>query len=150
MCIHNTGGARAGLPKGDITRRDIVDLYPFNNTVVKANVSGAFLNKLVKENLTPWNRLAYAGLSVTYHKTKNGKIKNLKIWVRGQQLQEDKQYTVSVNSYVAGGSSEGKLFKTLPADALHPAGARMVRQVLEDDFKNGKLVPPPSGRIIEK
>lgn len=150
VCIHNTGGARAGLPKGDITRRDIVDLYPFNNTVVKANVSGAFLKKLVKENLTPWNRLAYAGLSVTYHKTKNGKIKNLKIWVRGQQLQEDKQYTVSVNSYVADGGSEGKLFKTLPADALHPAGARMVRQVLEDDFKNGTLVPPPSGRIIEK
>lgn len=150
VCIHNTGGARAGLPKGDITRRDIVDLYPFNNTVVKANVSGAFLKKLVKENLTPWNRLAYAGLSVTYHKTKNGKIKNLKIWVRGERLQEDKQYTVAVNSYVAGRGREGKLFNTLPKGALRSAGAKTVRQVLEDDLKNGVLVPPATGRITEK
>ena len=150
VCIHNTGGARVGLPKGNITRRDIISLYPFDNTVVTAQVSGEFLKKLVAGGLVPWNRLAYAGLSVTYRKTKNGKIKDLQIWVRGERLQADKQYTVSVNSYVAGGGSEGKLFKTLPAGAVQPAGTKTMRQVLEDDFKTGALVPPTTGRIIEK
>lgn len=150
VCIHNTGGARVGLPAGNITRRDIIDLYPFDNTIVTAQVSGAFLKKLVAGGLIPWNRLAYCGLSVSYHKTKNGKIKNLTIWVRGQKLQEDKLYTVSVNSYVAGGGSEGKLFKTLPQGALRPAGSKTMRQVLEDDLKRGVLIPPSTGRTIEK
>lgn len=150
VCIHNTGGARTGLPKGNITRRDIFDLYPFDNTVVTAQVSGAFLKKLVAGGLVPRNRLAYAGLSVAYCKTKSGKIKNLQIWVRGERLQEDKQYTVAVNSYVAGRGREGKLFNTLPKGALRSAGAKTVRQVLEDDLKNGVLVPPATGRITEK
>ena len=150
VCIHNTGGARVGLPKGDITRRDIIDLYPFDNTVVTAQVSGAFLKKLVEGGLIPWNRLAYSGLTMTYHKTKNGKIKNLTIWVRGQRLQEDKQYTVSVNSYVAGGGSEGKLFKTLPEGSIRPAGTQTMRQVLENEFRNGVVLPPSSGRTIER
>ena len=150
VCIHNTGGARVGLAKGDITRRDIIDLYPFDNTVVTASVNGEFLKKLVAGGLVPWNRLAYSGLTVSYRKTKKGKIKNLKIWVRGERLQEDKQYTVSVNSYVAGGGSEGKLFKTLPDGAVRPAGEKTMRQILEDDFKQGALTPPQTGRIRQK
>ena len=150
VCIHNTGGARVGLPKGDITRRDIIDLYPFDNTVVTATVSGAFLKKLVDGGVVPWNRLAYSGLTFSYKKTKKGKIKKLKIWVRGERLQDDKQYTLAVNSYVAGGGSEGKLFKTLPQGSIRPAGQLTMRQILEADFKNGPLTPPATGRVVQK
>lgn len=150
VCIHNTGGARVGLPKGPVTRRDIIDLYPFDNTVVTARVSGAFLKQLVAGGLVPWNRLAYSGLTLTYKKTKKGKIKNLKIWVHGQRLEDDKEYTLSVNSYVAGGGSEGKLFKTLPAGTLRPVGKKTMRQILEEDFKRGPLTPPETGRIVQK
>ena len=150
VCIHNTGGARVGLPKGKITRRDIMDLYPFDNTIMTARVSGAFLKRLVAGGLVPWNRLAYSGLTLTYKKSKNGKIKNLKIWVRGERLEEDKEYTVSVNSYVAGGGSEGKLFKTLPKGVLRPAGKKSVRTILEEDFKRGPITPPAIGRTVQK
>ena len=150
VCVHNTGGARVGLPKGDITRRDIIELYPFDNTVVTASVSGTFLKKLVAGGLVPWNRLAYSGLTLSYKKTKKGKIKNLKIWVRGKRLQEDKQYTLSVNSYIAGAGSEGRLFKTLSPDQMRSAGSKTIQQILEDDLKNDMLAPPPTGRILEK
>lgn len=150
VCIHNTGGARVGLPKGAVTRRDLIDLYPFDNTIITARVSGAFLKKLVAGGLVPWNRLAYSGLTLTYKKTKTGKIKNLKIWVRGKRLDEDKEYTLAVNSYVAGGGSEGKLFNTLPKGSLQQAGSKTVRQILEEDFKRGALTPPDTGRIVQK
>ena len=150
VCIHNTGGARVGLPKGDISRRDIIDLYPFDNTVVTARVSGDFLEKLIKGGLVPWTRLAFSGLSVSYVKTKKGKIKNVKIWVGTERLQADKEYTLALNSYIAGGGSEGKLFKTLPSAAVQPAGTKTMRQILEDDLKRGLLTPPETGRIREK
>lgn len=150
VCIHNVGGARVGLPKGAVSRREIMDLYPFDNTVVMASVSGAFLKKLITGGLFPWNRLAYSGLMLSYKKTKKGKIKNLKIWVRGERLQEDKQYTVALNSYIAGGGSEGKLFKTLPPGSLRPIGEKTMRQILEEDFKQGVLIPPETGRILER
>lgn len=150
VCIHNTGGARVGLPKGVVTRRDLIDLYPFDNTIIHVTVSGEFLKKLVAGGLVPWNRLAYSGLTLTYKKTKSGKVKDLKIWVRGKRLEEDKEYTLSVNSYVAGGGSEGKLFNTLPKDSLKQAGRKTVRHLLEEDFKRGKLTPPVTGRIVQQ
>ena len=98
----------------------------------------------------PWTRLAFSGLSVSYVKTKKGKIKNVKIWVGTERLQADKEYTLALNSYIAGGGSEGKLFKTLPAAAVQPAGTKTMRQILEDDLKRGLLTPPETGRIREK
>ncbi len=150
VCIHNTGGARTGLARGAVSRRDIINLYPFDNTVVKASVSGAFLKKLVAGGLVPWNRLAYSGLTASYKKTKKGKIKKLKIWVRGKRLQEDEQYTLAVNSYVAGGGSEGKLFKTLPPGTLQPVGDKTMRQILEADLQRGPLSAPDTGRILQR
>lgn len=150
VCIHNTGGARVSLPAGDVTRRDIVDLYPFDNEVMTGTVSGAFLKELVRSGLTPWNRLAYSGLTLSYKKTKKGKIKNLKIWVNGEKLQDDKTYTVAVNSYMGAGRGEGKLFKTLPAGTMKKTGEKTMRQVLEDDLKRGALLPPETGRIVQK
>ena len=150
VCIHNTGGARVGLPQGEITHRDIIDLYPFDNKVMTVSVSGEFLKRLVTGALVPWNRLAYSGLTVSYKKTKTGKIKEVAIWVRGKRLEEEREYTLSLNSYIVGNGSEGKLFKTLPKDAVKTAGPKMMRQVLEDDFKYGVLIPPQSGRIVQK
>lgn len=150
VCIHNTGGARIGLPKGNVTRRDLVELYPFDNDVMVGSVSGAFLKEMVRSGLTPWNRLAYSGLTLSYKKTKKGKIKNLKIWVHGEKLQDDKTYTVAVNSYMGAGRGEGKLFKTLPAGTMKKAGNKAMRQILEEDLKSGELLPPKTGRIIQQ
>ena len=149
VCIHNTAGARTGLPKGDVTRRDIMELYPFDNTVVTAVVDGKSLKELVAGGLLPWNRLAYSGLTISYKKTKKGKIKNLRIWVRGERLQEDKEYTLSVNSYIAGGG-EGRLFKTLAKGTSRQKANQTLQQILEADFQNSCLTPPETGRIIER
>lgn len=150
VCIHNTGGGRVGLPKGEVTRRNLIELYPFDNAVVAAQVNGSFLRKLVRSGLTPWNRLAYSGLTVSFKKTKSGDVKNLEIWVNGEKLQDDKAYTVVTNSYIGSGRGEGKLFKTLPQGTVRPAGDKTMRRILEDEFKRGPLAPPKTGRIVQK
>ncbi len=150
VCIHNTGGARTGLPEGEVIRRDIIDLYPFDDTIMTGQVSGAFLEQLVKAGLTPWVRLAYCGLNLSYSQTEDGKIEKLKIWIHGKRLNKKAMYTVAINSYMGRGRGEGKLFGTLPQGTMKPAGEKTMRQILEDDLKHGILNPPPTGRIVEK
>lgn len=150
VCVHNTGGARVGLPEGNVTRRDLIDMYPFDNSIVTVPVSGALLRELVRSGLTPWNRLAYSGLTLSFKKTKSGRVKDLEIWVNGQKLQDEREYILATNSYLGSGRGEGKIFKTLPADSVRPAGKKTMRQLLEEDFKRGELVPPATGRIIQK
>ena len=40
IALMNAGGIRAGLKKGDITYKDIIDVIPFSNTICKSKVTG--------------------------------------------------------------------------------------------------------------
>ena len=40
IALMNAGGIRAGLKKGDITYKDIIDVIPFSNTICESEVTG--------------------------------------------------------------------------------------------------------------
>ncbi len=44
----NGGGLRANLPAGDITYNNLINVYPFNNTVVLAEISGQTLKDMME------------------------------------------------------------------------------------------------------
>lgn len=50
MAIMNTGGVRAEIENGDITRAEVFEVFPFNNSVVLVNISGALLKDLYGNN----------------------------------------------------------------------------------------------------
>ncbi|MBR2392809.1 MAG: bifunctional metallophosphatase/5'-nucleotidase [Elusimicrobiaceae bacterium] len=148
--IHNTGGTRVDMPQGPITKRDLIDIHPFDNTVTEMTVSGRFLKSVVKSGLVPWNRFAFSGLTVTYKVNKKGKVKNLKIWVNGKRLKNRQMYKIATNSYIAGGGSEGYLFKQIPEEEKHLVGVKTIRDMMEDGLRAGIKEIPATGRIIEK
>ncbi|MBQ3253908.1 MAG: bifunctional metallophosphatase/5'-nucleotidase, partial [Acholeplasmatales bacterium] len=51
ISIINTGGIRASISSGDITRADIFEVFPFNNMVVLVNINGKLLKSLIKDNI---------------------------------------------------------------------------------------------------
>lgn len=59
VSIINTGGVRATIDSGDITRADVFEVFPFNNAVVIVNLSGALIKSLYSEN----EGYLYMGLS---------------------------------------------------------------------------------------
>lgn len=144
--ISNTGGVRVGLNAGEVTRRDLIDFFPFDDEVVNVEVDGRFLRSLVKNALLPWNRLCYSGLKLTYRE-KNGKVKNLKIWINGRPLRNGQKYVIGTNSYIAGGGSEGKAFKTIPAENKKQIGEKTIRGLLEEALGKGAVSAPETGRI---
>ena len=50
MAIMNTGGVRATIDSGDITRAEVFEVFPFNNSVVLVNISGALIKEFYGSN----------------------------------------------------------------------------------------------------
>ncbi len=50
ITIINTGGIRATIGSGEITRADIFEVFPFNNMIVLVNMSGKDLKSLCNKN----------------------------------------------------------------------------------------------------
>lgn len=50
LAIINTGGVRAEIDAGEITKGEVFEVFPFNNAVVLVNISGALLKSLCREN----------------------------------------------------------------------------------------------------
>ena len=130
------------MAAGEVTRRDIIDMFPFDDHVVKMTVDGRFLKSLVKSSLLPRNVLSYSGLSIEY-KNKNGKIKDLKVFVNGKPVKNHQYYTLGTNSYLAR-----KRFNQISGQQT--VGEKSMRSLMEDALGQGPVLAPTSGRIIEK
>lgn len=50
ITIINTGGIRATIDRGEITRADVFEVFPFNNMIVLVNMSGKDLKSLCNKN----------------------------------------------------------------------------------------------------
>lgn len=147
--VHNNGGTRVDMEQGPVTKRETVDMHPFENTIVKMEVDGKFLKFLVKKSLLPRSLFTYSGMSITY-RNKKGKVKDLQILVDGKPVENKKIYTLATNEYIAFGGSEGWPFKRIDDAKKQAVGKGNVRTILENGIKQYSPVKPlPTGRIVE-
>ncbi len=147
--IHNLGGTRVAMNAGPVTKRDLIDIHPFENTITQVTVNGRFLKRFVKTNLVPRNLYAYSGLAVTYKVNKKGKVKDLHIWINQKPIKNSQKYTIATNTYIAGGGSEGYLFKKIPATQKKQIGTKTIRDLMEDGLRKGEVIPAPTGRVVQ-
>ena len=150
IAIHNNGGTRVDMQKGPVTKRDLIDIHPFDNTITLVTVDGKFLKKFIKTSFAPNSLYTYSGLTITYKQNKKGKIKILKILVDGKPVENRKKYTIATNSYIAGGGSEGWMFKKISDKDKKLAGNKTIRDLMEEALRKGPVVPPQTGRILRK
>ena len=147
--IHNLGGTRVEMKAGPVTKRDLIDIHPFENTITQVTVNGRFLKRFVKTSLVPRNLFAYSGLAVTYKVNKKGKVTDLHIWVNQKPIKNRQKYTIATNTYIANGGSEGYLFKKIPASQKKLLGTKTIRDLLEDGLRQGPVLPAPTGRVVQ-
>ena len=100
VAITNAGGLRTSLPSGKITFGDVVNVMPFENTIIAVDISGSALAQALKEGERP----VVAGL-----------VRRGDDWVdakTGEPLQADREYRVLVNSFMYSG---GDNYDAIPA-----------------------------------
>jgi len=111
--ITNRGGIREGLPPGEITPAHIINVLPFNDTLVAVRLNGDQLTRILERSKSP----AYGGVKPAGAG-----------WVMagtGEPLSADKLYTVLVNDFMyAGGDSYEELAEYDPDAVFTSIGWR--------------------------
>ncbi|MFW6266622.1 MAG: bifunctional metallophosphatase/5'-nucleotidase [Halanaerobiales bacterium] len=112
IAFQNPGGIRIDLPAGDITVGHMYELLPFGNTIVKAEMTGEQIVKVLEQSLTlEKGMLQHTGLEVKYDMDKEEYNRVVEVTLPdGTPLEMDKEYTVATNNFLAEGGDKFETF----------------------------------------
>jgi 2',3'-cyclic-nucleotide 2'-phosphodiesterase (5'-nucleotidase family) len=99
FAFHNTGGIRAPLRRGPITRGDIFDVLPFQDNLIKMNLTGAQIKQMLGRRV-----LAVSGIRVVWDITRPRPNQLVSATLPdGRVIQDAARYSVVVNDFMAAG-----------------------------------------------
>ncbi len=112
FAINNGGGIRADLPAGDITKKSIYTVLPFDNSVTVLKLKGTDVQALFDFIATTQGKGAFPQVSNGVSYTINlatGKCEN--VLIGGAPISPEKIYTIATNSFMATGGDGYVMFK---------------------------------------
>jgi 2',3'-cyclic-nucleotide 2'-phosphodiesterase (5'-nucleotidase family) len=155
IAVHNKGGIRTSLDAGPVTRRDLFELLPFDNTLVVLDVSGAELIEAVRRAIEEpeHSGIEISGIRVRVADPGAPKSRLLAVELAGDSgsapIDPAARYRVATNSFLAGGGDgyfdagvkiavdTGLLMRDLLEDALRAAGAAGLAPAPDERFLGG-------------
>ncbi len=140
VALMNRGGIRADLHKGTITRRDVFEVMPFDNSVVVLKMTGAELTSMVRNAV---EGKSHSGIEVSgihlHVKVEAGDKRTLVgVHIGNEPIDPAKTYRVAMNSFMADGG-DAYIEKAPPGDK-RTDDMTLLREVLENVFVNKKSV----------
>lgn len=147
FAIQNGGGIRADLPAGDITKKSVYTVLPFDNSVTVLKLKGVDVQALFDFVASTPGKGAFPqvsdGVSFTIN-TVTGKTEN--VLIGGQPIDPAKVYTIATNSYMATGGDGYVAFKN--ALSTYETSLFQRDALIEYvKFLGKDLVPEIKGRI---
>jgi len=143
LCLLNNGGLRTTLPKGEITKRRVFELMPFENELVILTLSGEKTQGLF-DYLARLNGMPLAGARM---EIKDRKAKN--ITIDGEPFDPTREYRIATSDYLAYGGDKMKFFKDpLKFETVgHKLRDAIIEYMIEETEKGNTLNPVLDGRI---
>ncbi len=141
----NPMGVLKSLPEGEITRRDLMRAVRYGNYLVKLELTGSQIRRIFERSLRYPDRLIqFSGGTVKINPARPRGQRTGTINVAGEQLQEEKTYTVATSNFVAA----RPIFRAAKSRTDHPD--LILWQVLEEYFQNHQLIEPPYANRYKK
>lgn len=118
IAIAHGGGLRKDLPAGDITKRDIISIFPFGNTLRVAEINGATVRDMLEHSVEYYPTsfggfLHVSGLTFSYDPSKPPKHRVAEILIGGQPLDADKTYTIALADFLTEGGDNYTMLENL-------------------------------------
>jgi len=114
FAIQNYGGLRVpSIKAGPLTKREIFELMPFDNTFVILDVDGETMQKMLDHVADSEGWPISQGLNFRIDDSKAMDIK-----IHGEAFQKDKTYKVAMSDYIATGGDLAFLLKDEPQENL--------------------------------
>ena len=156
VALVNSGGIRSDKTygPGDITRRDILNILPNKNNLVKLRITGAQIRQLLENGVSAAGEEdgrfpQISGMSFEYDPAKPVGSRVLKVAIGSGPMEAAKTYTLAVNAYTFSGG-DGYDFKSVAAAdvIVKPNDGPADFQLLIDAIqKMGTIAPKVEGRI---
>ncbi|HZG80599.1 MAG TPA: bifunctional UDP-sugar hydrolase/5'-nucleotidase [Brevibacillus sp.] len=151
IALANGGGIRTQLEAGDITKKDLYSLLPFeNNTLSVVEVTGEELKAALENGVSDVENGAgrfpqISGMSFTYSKSKPAGERVLEVKVKGEPLDLKKTYKLATIDFLAAGGDGYEMLNK----PFFNTGLSMY-SVVEAALMERKVVNPKvEGRIVE-
>ena len=157
----NGGSIRADLTyePGILTKRDVLSILPFNNPIVKVEMTGKVLKQILEhgvarsgpgEDSEPGRFPQVSGVRFEYDPTKPPGSRIVSVTVGTAPLDEAKTYTVATSDFLVSRSGDGytmfKEGKVLTDAAKAPKDSDMFEAAIKSS-PNATISPVLDGRI---
>jgi 5'-nucleotidase len=157
----NGGSVRADLTynPGTLTMRDVLSILPFNNPVVKVEVTGALLREILEhgvarsaEDNEPGRFPQISGLSFKFDTTRPAGQRVSDVLVGGRPLDDKKTYTLATSDFLVSKGGDGytmfKRAKILTDAANAPKDSDLLEKAIRE-APNKTIAPRLEGRIVK-
>jgi 5'-nucleotidase len=158
----NGGSIRADLSynPGPLTKRDVLSMLPFNNPIVKVEVTGKTLMEILEHSVArsaednePGRFPQISGMSFTFDGSKLPGQRIVEVMVCGKPVDPAATYTVATSDFLVSRGGDGyAMFKDaevlISADKA-PKDSEVFENAIKDS-PNATISPKVEGRIIRR
>lgn len=144
----NSGSLRADLNAGDITREELINIYPFVDKYHVVEIDGVALKALLEYSY----QLTYgfgqiSGLTSTYNSTKPAGKRLIEAKVNGKPIEDTKKYTIASSSFLANGGDGFHMLKN--GKLISKSEEILIDAYIDYISKAKRLTIPAVGRQID-
>ncbi len=159
----NGGSIRADLVYsiGVLTKRDVLSILPFNNAIVKVELTGKTLKEVLEhgvarsgagEDNEPGRFPQVSGMSFKFDTSKPVGSRVTEILIAGKPFDEAKKYTLATSDFLVSRGGDGyamfKNGKVLNDATTAPKDSEFFEKAIRE-FPDGAISPKIEGRIIK-
>jgi 2',3'-cyclic-nucleotide 2'-phosphodiesterase/3'-nucleotidase len=148
IAIHNIGGIRAIMAKGQVTWGNAFEILPFQNTLVTLRLTGTQLKTTLERGLTPTIGIAaVSGLRVRFDRNRPAGQQVVSLHLSdGSPVEDSRLYSVTTNDFVLAGG-DGYTEFARGADIVE--SDIFLRDVLVDYIRAHRTISPETDGRIE-
>ena len=139
---------------GQLSKRDILSILPFENPIVKLEVPGKVLRQALEHGLAEIDQSnesgrfpQVSGIRYRYDTRRPVGSRLIDVQVAGAPLDDARHYALAVNSYLAGGGDGYAMLHGLPYLLAPENALSETAEVIEALAKGSPIAPATDGRV---
>jgi 5'-nucleotidase len=115
IAFMNPGGIRADIHQGPITYGELFTVQPFDNQVVKMELTGDQIYRLLEQQFEVNRMLQISGFTYTYNASNPAGQRITSVTINGAPLDRNATYAVAANGFIATGGDGFTVFEEASA-----------------------------------
>ena len=148
IAFQNAGGLRADLPEGPVTKGNILDAFPFHNTLVSTTMNGRQVKTILEQGLSmERGMIQVSGIRAVYDLKRPINNRLLSVEINGKPLGMKKMYKVGTQSFLAQG---GDLYDTFLESEYQDRKVNFSEEIIDYLKINNEIKEPKKGRLISQ